>query len=91
MNAETFRYEQDPGHGWVEVPRFMLEKLGIDGLITQYSYQRGNLVYLEEDMDLGTFLTAYREHYGQDPVLESVHVNATPIRRYAVYSKWATA
>ena len=88
MEAETFRYEQDPGHGWVEVPRFMLEKLGVDGLITQYSYQRGNLVYLEEDQDLNTFLMAYREHYEQDPDLREVHVDSTPIRRFPRYSKW---
>jgi hypothetical protein len=43
------------GHSWLEVPRRLLVKLGIELKITQYSYQKGGMVYLEEDTDWGTF------------------------------------
>lgn len=54
----TFDSYSDPGHGWVKVPRSILKELGIEDLITPYSYQRGEYVYLEEDCDLSTFMRA---------------------------------
>ena len=53
----------DPGHAWLRVKRQELYDLGIAGVITQYSYQRGDHVYLEEDCDAGVFLHA---KYGED-------------------------
>ena len=44
-----FRFISDPGHGWLEVPRSLLSELGILEEITTYSYQKKELVYLEED------------------------------------------
>jgi hypothetical protein len=49
----------DGGHGWLAVKRGMLKSLGIENKISRCSYQRGNTVYLEEDVDLSTFFTAY--------------------------------
>jgi len=49
----------DPGHGWYRVPRKKLIELNIADKITPYSYQYGDKVYLEEDQDMTTFLTAY--------------------------------
>lgn len=48
----------DPGHGWLRVKRQLLVDLGIASQISGYSYQRGSWVYLEEDMDVGTFIRA---------------------------------
>jgi hypothetical protein len=42
-----YRYIQDPGHGWIEVPRAELNALGIARQISLYSYQLGDWVYLE--------------------------------------------
>ena len=50
----------DPGHGWLEAKRRDLELLGIERLISGYSYANpdGKAVYLEEDQDATTYLTA---------------------------------
>lgn len=55
------RYTQDPGHGWIHVRRNVLQGLGISDKITHFSYQKGNMVYLEEDVDAGTFFKALKE------------------------------
>lgn len=57
---KTYNYFQDPGHGWVRVKMSELVELGIADKISSYSYvsASGKSVYLEEDMDLSTFLSA---------------------------------
>lgn len=52
------KFYSDPGHGWAAVKRKLLIELGIINNITSFSYQKGNTVYLEEDLDLNTFLHA---------------------------------
>lgn len=49
-------YHQDAGHGWIEVPRSLLLEHGVECLITSYSYQSGDRVFLEEDQDAATLL-----------------------------------
>lgn len=51
-------YIMDPGHGWVKVKRSLLAKLEILPKITPFSYQRGEYVYLEEDLDAPCFRNA---------------------------------
>jgi hypothetical protein len=51
-------FYSDPGHGWLAVPREELINLGILHKITDYSYQRGKTVYLEEDLDMSTYARA---------------------------------
>jgi len=48
----------DPGHAWAKVKVELLEKLGIQDLISHCSYRRGNYAYLEEDCDLSTLIKA---------------------------------
>lgn len=57
---KKYIYEQDPGHGWLGVPRAELMELGIENLISTYSYfdPHNTLVWLEEDCDMGIFLLA---------------------------------
>jgi hypothetical protein len=55
---QTFTFFSDPGHGWLEVPRELLHDLGIADEISQFSYQRMEKVFLEEDCDLATFTRA---------------------------------
>lgn len=43
--AKVLRYISDPGHGWIEVPVDLLEKLRLGTDFTR----RGNMCYLEED------------------------------------------
>lgn len=56
----TFRFYSDPGHGWLKVPRKLLQELGIDDEISSYSYQRSDYVYIEEDCDLCSFNAAMK-------------------------------
>lgn len=54
MNQKTFSaiFYSDPGHGWAKVKRSVLQNLGIEEKISEYSYQNGDNVFLEEDCDL---------------------------------------
>jgi hypothetical protein len=52
---------QDPGHGWLKVPRKLLHELNIEHKISRYSYQRAAYVYLEEDCDYSTFQAAMNQ------------------------------
>lgn len=75
----------DPGHGWLKVPRKLLNKLGVEDKITTCSYQRGDFAYLEEDCDMGTFWKAL-EANGQ--ILEyRTHTadRSSKIRSYASF------
>jgi len=52
------KFYSDPGHGWGAVKRKVLIELGILDKISGFSYQKGQTVYLEEDLDLATLTTA---------------------------------
>ena len=78
------RYIQDPGHGWLEVPVKMLAELGIQDKITSYSYRKGTMVYLEEDLDMHTFMTACYANK-QLVELDEVYQERTAIRGYDQY------
>jgi len=81
----TLKFYADPGHGWVAVKRKMLHDLNIASKITGYSYQKGQTVYLEEDMDLGTLLKALGEKL-IGVKLKEKHTNRySPIRSYDRY------
>jgi len=77
-------YEQDPGHGWLEVPLSELSRLGIAGSISAYSYRNGAFAYLEEDLDMRVFLAA-KQAVGEPVEVAERHVEHTPIRGYAPY------
>lgn len=80
-----FRYFQDPGHGWVKVPKQLLAKLEIQHLITPYSYERGGFAYLEEDGDLERFMWAM-EQAGETVDYYPQHTNRqSKIRSYDAY------
>ena len=57
----TIPFISDPGHGWGRVTRSAIKDAGIADKISQYSYQQGNLVYLEEDCDLYLFIHALEQ------------------------------
>ena len=54
-------FYEDPGHGWLKVPKELLRVLNIDDQISWYSYQKGNFAYLEEDCDYSLFQAAMNE------------------------------
>jgi len=64
----------DPGHGWLEVPRGLLDTLGIAGDISDYSYIRGDRAFLEEDCDASRFVEAMKAA-GQTFTVKGSHID----------------
>jgi hypothetical protein len=58
MTTRKLTYYTDPGHGWLKVNRSDLDTLDIAHQITPYSYERGDYVYLEEDIDAQRYIDA---------------------------------
>ena len=71
-----FRYIQDPGHGWIEVPRQRLRELDIEYNISAYSYVDKGKAYLEEDCDMPLFLAKWKAAHGTEPELVEVVVDS---------------
>ncbi len=80
-----FTFHTDPGHAWLEVPVALLHELGISEDISSYSYVQGKSAFLEEDLDAGTFIAAYRDGYGSLPLIQESFSENTPIRSYPSY------
>ena len=78
------KFYSDSGHGWLKTSRKMLEKIGIENLVSSYSYQKGINVYLEEDCDAGLLLDALKIH-GIDYKIETIRSNRSSIRNYQGY------
>lgn len=75
----------DPGHGWGAVKRKVLFDLGIADKITRFSYQKGNTVYLEEDCDLTTLVTALALKGSVVTYINKHSNNRSPIRSYECF------
>jgi hypothetical protein len=82
----TLNYHTDPSHGWLECNRELISSTGIADAISQYSYQRGNNVYLEEDCDMPLLLNALRAR-SIGVVVNDLYQEDSPVRGYARYSK----
>lgn len=83
MQTITKKFYCDPGHGWMAVKRQELFELGIATRVSQYSYQNGKTVYLEEDCDASLYIQAMREIKGieVEPIFKHSDKNS-PIRSY---------
>ena len=77
------KFYSDPGHGWGAVKRKVLDQLGITDRITEYSYQKGGTVYLEEDLDLATLINTLRNFNMDYTIVEkNLPYRYSPIRSY---------
>ena len=56
LRKTPHKYWNDPGHAWLEVEKAHLKELGIQFVISGYSYQDGEKAYLEEDVDMTIYL-----------------------------------
>lgn len=54
----TIVFHSDLAHGWLQVPKKLVNRLNIGKHISGYSYHDKNNVFLEEDYDMGLFLQA---------------------------------
>lgn len=85
MFTKVFHYYTDPSHGWVRIERAMLKALHIERKITNFSYQKDDYVYVEEDNDLTT-LAESLEKVGVEMKLVSHHTDTSSrIRNYDPY------
>ena len=66
MSLKIYKFHSDPGHGWLEVPREEVDRLGLAEKISRYSYQSidGKRVFLEEDCDMGVLFLALADETG---------------------------
>lgn len=65
MNAiemlEQMEFIEDPGHGWLKVPKeIFLQELSTASI---YSYTNDEYIFLEEDCDLPQFLDSFLKKY----------------------------
>ena len=81
-----FDYHHDAGHGWLEIPAWMIERLGLTEVISKYSYINNGKVYLEEDRDAGTLLRALDK--GGYPY-EIKEINDGPDSEIRTYRRYA--
>ncbi len=70
----------DSGHGWLEVNYQELIDLGITKRITNWSYRDDKKVYLEEDIDVGTYIDAVKEQRGLVVTVKNLNVADNPLR-----------
>lgn len=75
-----YRFIEDPGHGWLEVPLAEVHALGIP--VSAYSYRSADFAYLEEDVDFEAFVRA-KTLRGQPVEFVRHYQDPTPVRRYA--------
>lgn len=76
---------EDPGHAWMKVTMKELKRLGIVDKITSYSYRKGDYAFLEEDVDLSTFVDA-KNARGETVEFDIYNANKrSRIRNYRQY------
>jgi hypothetical protein len=81
-----FNFFADAGHAWLKVPISLLVKLGIATKISNFSYQRGDFAYLEEDCDATTFSNALKAAGKTFEYVEHSSDKSSRIRNYEQYA-----
>lgn len=83
--TKTLLMYEDPGHGWCKVSRYDKIFQMIAKEVTNFSHQRGDSVYLEEDYDLGLYYKKLEE-LGYEIKWKYNHTDdESRIRGYAPY------
>jgi len=83
---QFFNFHHDCGHGWLQVPEQSLKDLGIEHFVSRRSYLKDGQVYLEQDLDAGLFITAWRAEKGKDPDwFDYISQGKSKIRNYDRY------
>ena len=89
MKTFTIIIYSDPAHAWGKVKRQVLINLGIAELISPYSYQYKDNVYLEEDCDLSLLHDTLIKLDTNIKFVEKCSKNSSRIRSYDRYSSEA--
>jgi hypothetical protein len=80
LTPMKYKFFQDPGHGWIEVPIAELRRLNVADQISPYSYRNGHMAYLEEDCDASAWAKAKRAAGEEFDIIE-LHTNKDSIVR----------
>ena len=76
---KTFTMHSDPGHGWLEVSIQEVRQALLDTSdFSQFSFMRGEKLYLEEDCDATLFIRCWEHHVGPVTIAE----------KYSRYDHW---
>lgn len=86
MKTFTITIYSDPAHAWGKVKRQVLINLGIAELISPYSYQYKDNVYLEEDCDLRLLHDTLIKLDTNIKFVEKCSKNSSRIRSYDSYT-----
>jgi hypothetical protein len=84
--GEAYTMFNDPGHAWLAVRRNELEDMGIMDRISPCSYQKGAMVYLEEDCDFSVFVSARISRNKPFHVIEQYADSLSPIRNFQSFN-----
>ena len=77
----TFTLITDPGHGWLKVHLNDIYDINLHPTeFSSYSYRDGDWMYLEEDLDAGTFLSHYEALRGNFRIHEQYEQNDCFVR-----------
>ena len=76
----TKKFYFDSAHGWLEVHYEELKDLEILDRITHWSYRDDEKVYLEEDIDAGTYVDAVKEQQGLEIKTISLDIRDNHLR-----------
>lgn len=85
MREGSYVFHSDPGHAWLAVLIAELLELGIETMISPYSYENNGKAYLEEDCDATVFMNAYEKKMGHKLEYAESYKERTPIRNYDHY------
>lgn len=63
-------YTNDTKNGWLGVPVFELDNLGIGMQISTKSFRCGEWAFLDEECDMPLFINAYKKVVGREPFIK---------------------
>lgn len=77
-------YHVDPGHGWVETPAALIDRLGILDQISEYSYFDFDrqVYYLEEDCDASLLVETLKANGIEYVFHEKEYHKTAPLTRF---------
>lgn len=84
-------FHSDAGHGWLAVKTRELVDLGIADKITAFSYTKGKSSYLEEDVDMSTYINAQKDRGVTVEIRQGKRWDKkSPIRAFPAFQATAT-
>ena len=85
MARKRFDFVADDSHGWLKVPVAELDRLMITDLISNFSFVKNDMAYLEEDKDMGIFLAARKGREEEVKIVEHRRKGQSRIRKYPMF------